>query len=155
MFPSSGVRQMAVSSTSFCLVIGAVVTLILLLLHISSNASVSMVGERKLRFTKGVAEYVGLTKDDIGRDSKGKYGISIGINAKDKELVIFKSLKSKGRIVGGSLEHPEVYCADVCKNILKLMGKELVKEGTVNFAEAKEDTFNHDGILKLRVCITD
>lgn len=119
-----------------------------------ANASVSMVGERKLKFTKGVAEYVGLTKDDIGRDSKGKYGISIGINAKDKELVIFKSLKSKGRIVGGSLEHPEVYCADVCKNILKLMGKELVKEGTVNFTEAKEDTFNHDGTKCIVVDLT-
>ena len=119
-----------------------------------ANASVSMVGERKLKFTKGVAEYVGLTKDDIGRDSKGKYGISIGINAKDKELVIFKSLKSKGRIVGGSLEHPEVYCADVCKNILKLIGKELVKEGTVNFTEAKEDTFNHDGTKCIVVDLT-
>lgn len=119
-----------------------------------ANASVSMVGERKLRFTKGVAEYVGLTKEDIGRDSKGKYGISIGINAKTKELVIFKSLKSKGRIVGGSLEHPEVYCADVCKNILKLMGKELVKEGTVNFTEVNEDTFDHDGTTCIVVDLT-
>lgn len=119
-----------------------------------ANASLSMVGERKLRFTKGVAEYVGLTKEDIGRDSKGKYGISIGINAKNKELVIFKSLKSKGRIVGGSLEHPEVYCADVCKNILKLMGKELVKEGTVNFTEVKEDTFDHDGTKCIVVDLT-
>ena len=119
-----------------------------------ANASVAMVGARKLKFSKAVVEYLGLTKDDIGRESKGKNGLSMGINVKNKELVIFKNLKSKARLVGGSLEHPEVYCSNVCKAMLELMGKELVKEGTVNFTEVKEDTFDHDGTKCIVVDLT-
>lgn len=119
-----------------------------------ANASVAMVGERKIKFSKGVAEYIGLTKDDIGRDSKGKSGLGIGFNAKAMELALFKAPKNKARLVGGTLDHPEVYCSDICKKILKCLGKELVKEGTVNFIEVKEDAFDHDGTKCIVVDLT-
>ena len=104
-----------------------------------------MVGERKLKFSKAVVEYLGLSKSDIGRDGKGTNGLCMGIDASAKELVIFVGPKNSSRLVGGSLEHPEVYCADLCKDMLGIMGKRLVREGTVNFTEVVEDKFDDDG----------
>ncbi|MGN1198623.1 MAG: hypothetical protein ACI4TA_13635, partial [Acetatifactor sp.] len=107
-----------------------------------SNSQFAMIGERKVKFSPNVIKYLGLASEDIGKDSTGTNGIEMGIDYEEKELVIYMVPKMVGRVVGGSFENPETYCADICKDILSIIGEKLVNEGTVNFTNVIQDEFD-------------
>ena len=111
---------------------------------ISGNAAVSMVAGRKLTFTSGILNKLGISKESVGKDSVGSEGIAIEIDRETKELILFKVSKSEGHVVGGTFTKPETYCADICNEMLNIMGKKLTNAGTVNFPSVTEDYFEED-----------
>jgi hypothetical protein len=111
---------------------------------VGGNAAVAMIGGRKLTFSPDILKKLGISKESIGKNSAGRDGIAIELDMETKELVLYKVSKSEGYIIGGTFSKPETYCADFCKEMLKIMGKTLTNAGTVNFPSIKEDYFEED-----------
>jgi len=110
----------------------------------SSNAPVAMVAGRKITFNSAILTYLEIKPEDIGRDSTGENGVGLEVDSETSELLIYRAPRSEASIVGGSFSSPETYCADICKAILKVIGKELVNAGTVNFPAITKDVFEED-----------
>lgn len=112
----------------------------------NGNAAVAMVAGRKLTFNSSILKKLGISMDSIGKESSGSDGIQILLDLETKELVLYKVPKTEGYIVGGSYSKPETYCAEVCNEVLKLIGKKLTNAGTVNFPSMHEDKFEEDDV---------
>lgn len=110
----------------------------------SSNAPVAMVAGRKLTFSTDILKYLEISAEDVGKNSKGEFGVGLEVDTETSELLIYKTPKTEGSIVGGSYSSPETYCADICKAILTVIDKELAGAGTVNFPTITKDAFEED-----------
>lgn len=111
---------------------------------VSGNAAVAMVAGRKFTFNSNILKKLGISADSIGKDSSGSDGIAIELDRETKELLLFKVPKTEGYIVGGTYSKPETYCAEICNEVLKLIGKKLTNAGTINFPSMYEDKFEED-----------
>jgi len=110
----------------------------------AGNAAVSMVAGRKFTYSSAILEFLGISEDSVGKDSIGEDGIGIELDIETKEMLLYKVPKYEGYTVGGTYSKPETYCANICKTVLKLIGKELTNAGTVKFPSMREETFEED-----------
>lgn len=100
------------------------------------NRAIKMVAGRKLIISKETLALIDVAVTDIGNPN-GKT-LEFYIEEETKELLIF--IREDGYPVTGKRDNPEIYCAEVCREILELLRCSLTGAGTVKFPAITVDT---------------
>ena len=104
---------------------------------------VAMIGDSKIILSKKIIQELNIASKDIGKDSITTVGVDMGF-LPDGRLFIYRNTTDV-RKVSGTIDKPEIYCSDICQEILSIIDKKLKGSGTVHFSEytwekAEDDT---------------
>lgn len=104
----------------------------------SLSRAMKMIAGRKIIIHVEELALIGVTVNDIC-NSNGKK-LEFFIDEETGDLLVFVS--EDGYPITGKRDNPEIYCAEVCKEILDVLGRTLTGAGTVKFPDITVDTID-------------
>ena len=102
----------------------------------SLSRAMKMIAGRKIIIHVEELALIGVTVNDIC-NSNGKK-LEFYIDEETGDLLVFVS--EDGYPITGKRDNPEIYCAEVCKEILDVLDRTLTGAGTVKFPDITVDT---------------
>jgi len=100
-----------------------------------SRAMKMIAGKKIIIHTEELAQ-IDVTSNDIS-NPKGKK-LEFFIDDENGDLLVYVS--EDGYPITGKRDNPEIYCAEVCKEILDVLDRTLTGAGTVKFPDITVDT---------------
>lgn len=104
----------------------------------SLSRAMKMIAGRKIIIHVEELALIDVTVNDIC-NSKGKR-LEFYVDDETHDLLVFVS--KDGCPITGKRDNPEIYCAEVCKEILDVLGRTLTGAGTVKFPDITVDTID-------------
>ena len=117
----------------------------------SISRAIKMIAGRKFIIHTEELALLDIAVSDIG-NSKGKK-LDFFVDDETEDLIIFVS--EDGFPITGKRDNPEIYCAEVCKEILDVLDRTLTGAGTVKFPNITVDTIEGSDAKCLVVNLSD
>ena len=117
----------------------------------SLSRAIKMIAGRKLIIHTEELALIDVTVNDIC-NLKGKK-LDFFVDDETEDLIIFVS--EDAYPITGKRDNPEIYCAEVCKEILDVLDRTLTGAGTVKFPDITVDSIEGSAAKCLVVNLSD
>lgn len=117
----------------------------------SLSRAMKMIAGKKFIIHTEELTLIDVTVNDIC-NPKGKK-LEFFVDDENGDLLIYVS--EDGYSINGKRDNPEIYCAEVCKEILDVLDRTLTGSGTVKFPDVTVDTIDGSDAKCLVVNLND